>query len=198
MEVILLESIHSLGRKGQVVKVKDGFGRNYLLPQHKAMPVNPDTLNRLKNLKKRFELEEAKLVSELQELAKALGETSIEMAVKATQEGHLFGSVNASMISQELDHRGFKILDRNLRIAEPIKSVGTYTVTARLHPDVDAEFTVVVDSETGLLKEWEEQERAKAEAEAAAAAEASAEGEAGEGSGDEASAEAAAGEEASS
>jgi large subunit ribosomal protein L9 len=159
VEVILLESIQSLGRKGEVVKVRNGFGRNYLIPQRKAMPVNADTLHRLKTLKRKFEIEEAQLVSELREVADRLEGVELNVVAKATPEGHLFGSVTPQMLAIELESaHGHKFLDRAIRLGEPIKSVGKYTVAVRLHPDVEAQVTLVVDAEGGLRREPEAEE----------------------------------------
>ena len=189
MEVILLESIEGLGRKGAVVKVKRGFGRNYLLPRQKAMVASADNLFRLQRLKKKFDAEEAQLLAEIREIAAQLENVSVTLTEKATAEGHLFGSVTPAMICRQLAEQGMQVAERTIRLSEPIKAVGTYPVIVHLHPEVDVPVNVVVDAEGGLATEPEatepEAEAAKAEStdsagDSAGAAEESTESAAGE------------------
>jgi large subunit ribosomal protein L9 len=170
VEVILLETIDSLGRKGAVVKVRNGYGRNYLLPYRKAIPVNADNLNRLKTLKKKFDAEEALLVKELSQVADALEGMTLTLTVKSTAEGHLFGSVTPAMIVRELAAQGYKIGERSVRLAEPIKAVGTYSVGIRLHLDVSTKISVIVVGEGMEAVEPEVEPEAPAEEASAATA----------------------------
>ena len=147
MEVILLENIEGLGRKGDQVKVSAGFGRNNLLPGHRAMLATSDALSRLDSLKKKFAVEEAKIVSELQGVASRLEGLKIELTMRATPEGHLFGSVSPHVLAGALKDKGYDVAERDIRIKEPIKTVGTYTVGIHLHADVKVSITVVVDAE---------------------------------------------------
>ena len=176
-----MESIDGLGKKGAVVKVKDGFARNFLLPYHRAMPVTPDNLYRLVSLQKKFAEEEARLVQELSAKAKGLEGLTLTMVVKATEEGHLFGSVSQHMIAEELLAQGFQVAERGIKIGEAIKSVGTYPITVHLHSEVSANITVVVDREGGM-PEPEEAPAPEGEEgqEGAEGTQAAAEGEAGE------------------
>ena len=172
MDVILLESIDALGKKGEIVKVKNGYARNYLLPQKKAMRVTADTLFRLESLKVKFAIEENALVKEMRGVQGRMDGQVVEMNLKATEEGHLFGSVTPGMIVSALAELGYEgIKERRVRISEPIRSVGSYVVSVRLHSDVMAEITVAVDSEDGMLKQAAEKTEAAAAASAAAAAE---------------------------
>lgn len=150
MEIILLESIEGVGRKGAIVKVRDGFGRNHLLPLRKALRVNKDNLFRLQSLQKKFAVEEAKLLSELRGVAQKLESVKIQLTEKATSEGHLFGSVSTGVIARELVAKGFHVTDRQVRMEDTIKAVGTYPVSVRLHADLVVKITVVVDAEGGL------------------------------------------------
>ncbi len=147
MQVILLENIESLGRKGDQVNVRDGFGRNHLLPQRKAILATPDALSRLTTMKKKFAVEEEKLVSELKGVAGKLEGLKLELTMRATAEGHLFGSVSAHVLSGALAEKGHQVAERDIRIKEPIKTVGTYEVAIHLHADVKAGITVVVEAE---------------------------------------------------
>lgn len=147
MEIILLENIEGLGRKGEQVKVSEGFGRNHLLPHRKAILASPDALSRLVTMKKKFAVEEAKIVSELKGVAAKLEGLKLELTMRATPEGHLFGSVSAHVLVGALKDKGIEVAERDLRIKEPIKTVGTYSVGVHLHADVQVAITVVVDAE---------------------------------------------------
>jgi large subunit ribosomal protein L9 len=169
MEVILLENVEGLGRKGDRVKVSLGFGRNHLLPYHKAIAATPDALSRLDTMKKKFAVEEAKIVAELKGVAGKLEGLKITLTMRATPEGHLFGSVSAHMLATAMKERGHDVAERDVRIKEPIKEVGTYTVGVHLHADVKVEITVVVEAE-GKPEEPPAAETTAAAPEAAVAA----------------------------
>jgi len=147
MEVILLDHIDGLGRKGAVVRVRPGYARNYLLPSRKALLATKDTLFRLGSLKKQFLEEETKLLSELGVVAKQLQGMVLSLEQKANPEGHLYGSVSAQILARAIAERGLKIEDRMVKLGEPIKAVGTYPVRVRLHPDVEVDIQVVVTAE---------------------------------------------------
>jgi large subunit ribosomal protein L9 len=164
MEIILLENIEGLGRKGDQVKVREGYGRNHLLPYRKALLATPDVLSRLAAMKKKFEVEEAKIVSTLKGVAGKLEGLTLQLTMRATPEGHLFGSVSPHFLATALKEKGHEVAERDIRMKEPIKSVGTYPVGIHLHADVKVAITVVVEAEGG----------APAEGEAAAAAPATA------------------------
>ena len=147
MQIILLENIEGLGRKGDQVKVSEGYGRNHLLPFRKALAATPDALSRLDAMKKKFAVEEAKIVATLQGVAGKLEGQKIELTMRATPEGHLFGSVSARVLADALKEKGHDVAERDIRIKEPIKTVGTYAVGIHLHADVKIGITVVVDAE---------------------------------------------------
>ena len=150
MKVILLETLDELGRKGEIVQVKNGYARNFLLPRKKAMPVTKDAMNRLDSLRKRFAQEEAALVQELQGVASTISATTLEFVLKATEEGHLFGSVTPALLARSLAEKGIEVEPRTILLEEPIKTVGTFSAAIRLHPDVRATFSIVVDREGGM------------------------------------------------
>ena len=147
MQIILLENIEGIGRKGDQVKVRDGYGRNHLLPHRKALLATPDALSRLTTMKKKFAIEEAKVVAELQGVASKVEGLKLTLTMRATPEGHLFGSVSAHVLATALKELGHEIAERDIRIKEPIKTVGTYDVAIHLHADVKVAITVVVDAE---------------------------------------------------
>jgi len=149
MEVILLENIEGVGRKGDRVEVSAGYGRNHLVPNHRAILATPDALSRLETMKKRFATEEAKIVSELQGVAGRLTGLTLQLSMRATPEGHLFGSVSPQILVAALREKGVEVAERDLRLKEPIKAVGTYAVPIHLHADVRTEITVVVEAEGG-------------------------------------------------
>lgn len=155
MEVILLENIEGLGRKGDQVKVREGFGRNHLLPQRKALLASPDVLSRLASMKKKFEVEEAKIVASLKGVAGKLEGLTLQLTMRATPEGHLFGSVSPHFLATSLKEKGYDVAERDIRIKEPIKAVGTYPVAIHLHADVKVAITVVVEAEGGAPADGE-------------------------------------------
>jgi large subunit ribosomal protein L9 len=155
MQIILLENIEGLGRKGDQVKVREGYGRNHLLPYRKALLATPDVLSRLTAMKKKFEVEEAKIVSTLKGVAGKLEGLTLQLTMRATPEGHLFGSVSPHFLATALKEKGHEVADRDIRIKEPIKSVGTYPVGIHLHADVKVAITVVVEAEGGTAADGE-------------------------------------------
>jgi large subunit ribosomal protein L9 len=147
MQVILLENIEGLGRKGEQVDVRSGYGRNFLVPHHRAILATPDSLSRLDSMRTRFAAEEARVVSALQGVASQLAGLSIELTMRATPEGNLFGSVSAHLLAQALAERGFKVAERDIRMKEPIKTVGTFDVPVHLHHEVRVSVSVTVHAE---------------------------------------------------
>jgi len=172
MQVILLENIEGLSRKGDQVKVREGYGRNHLLPYRKALLATPDVLSRLTAMKKKFDVEEAKIVSVLKGVAGKLEGLSLQLTMRATPEGHLFGSVSPHFLATTLKEKGYEVEERDIRIKDPIKSVGTYPVAIHLHADVKVGISVVVEAEGGARPEGEGDAAAPAAAAAAPPADA--------------------------
>jgi len=165
MKVILRKSIESLGRTGEVVDVATGYARNYLLPKQLAYSVNADNLKRIEKEKIRFEKEERKRVEELRAFSKRLSEVSVSIEVKASEEGHLYGSVTAAMIAEALAKEGIELETRSIQLEKPIKEIGVFTVPVHLHADINSEIKVwVMDRE----KEAEAEARDKKGGQAAA------------------------------
>jgi len=172
MQIILLENIEGLGRKGDQVQVREGYGRNHLLPQRKALLASPGVLSRLTAMKKKFAVEEQKIVTALQGVAGKLEGLTLTLTMRATPEGHLFGSVSPHVLVEALHEKGFEVAERDFRIKDPIKAVGTYPVAIHLHADVKVQITVVVAAESGT----DEEGAAPADSAAAPAADESAAG----------------------
>ena len=149
MQVILLEKITNVGNLGDVVKVKDGFARNFLIPQGKAKRATPENLKAIEA--RRAELEKAaneKLVG-AQQIAESLEGKSIQVTQKAGVDGRLFGSVTNHDIAEALTRIDFKVVKSQVRMPNgPLKTVGEHTVTVAPHTDVVVEVKVVVLGET--------------------------------------------------
>lgn len=150
MQVILLENDEKLGRRGEVVSVKDGYARNYLIPKGLATYVTADNLRRAEVLKKKFIQEEMERMGQLKELAAQLGTVSLTIQAKASEEGNLFGSVGASQILEALEQQGYTLEAKVVKLEENIKQVGVYSVPVMLHADIRTEIKVwVVEEKDG-------------------------------------------------
>jgi large subunit ribosomal protein L9 len=138
MKVILTQDIPALGKKTQVVEVKPGYARNYLLPQGKAMLAGPGSLKQLENRIKTEEQTLSKKKKEAEELAKKLNEVSCTATVQAGEDDKLFGSVTSADISELLAAQGVKLDKHKIVLEQPIKKLGVYNIPVKLHADVEA------------------------------------------------------------
>src|SRR5439155_23996791 len=139
MEVILRHAVENLGKPGDVVKVKNGYARNYLLPHNLAYEATPGNLKRTQQARERPEAAENQRRGSAQEIATKLEQVSLTFSARVGEEGKLFGSVTASDIAQQLEQQGFHVEKRQVDLHEPIKSLGVYRVPVRLHADVKPE-----------------------------------------------------------
>jgi len=144
MDVILRQAIESLGNPGDVVKVKPGFARNYLLPRGLAYEATAGNLKRIQQEKDRLEQAENLRRNSAQDLAKRIEQVSLTFSARVGEEGKLFGSVTSADIAQQLEAQGLTIEKRQIDLHEPIKSLGVYKVPIRLHADVKPEIRVWV------------------------------------------------------
>ena len=144
MEVILRQSVENLGNPGDVVKVKNGYARNYLLPRGLAFEATAGNLKRIQQEKERLEAAESQRRSTAQDLATKLEQVSLTFSARVGEEGKLFGSVTASDIAQQLEAQGFDVEKRQIDLHEPIRALGVYRVPVRLHADVKPEIRVWV------------------------------------------------------
>jgi len=147
MKVILRQDVDNLGVMGEVVNVKDGYGRNYLIPRELAYYATEAAIKRLEVEKKQFAKRLAEEKVHAEEMAIKVADIQISLAMKVGEEGKLYGSVNQLMISQELKLRGFDIDRKNIIIEDPIKSLGVFDIKVKLHPEVIAQLKVWVISE---------------------------------------------------
>ncbi|HEX4469275.1 MAG TPA: 50S ribosomal protein L9 [Gemmatimonadaceae bacterium] len=144
MEVILRRAVENLGKPGDVVKVKNGYGRNYLLPHNLAYEATPGNLKRIQQERDRLDAAEGQRRDSAQEVATKLEQVSLTFSARVGEEGKLFGSVTAADIAQQLEQQGFHIEKRQIDLHEAIKSLGVYRVPIRLHADVKPEIRVWV------------------------------------------------------
>ena len=144
MEVILRQAVENLAKPGDVVKVKNGYARNYLLPHNLAYEATPGNLKRIQQERDRLEAAENQRRGTAQELATKLEQVSLTFSARVGEEGKLFGSVTASDIAQQLEQQGYHLEKRQIDLHEPIKSLGVYRVPIRLHADVKPEIRVWV------------------------------------------------------
>lgn len=155
MKLLLKEDVKHLGRVGDVVEVKDGYGRNFLLPQGLALSVTRSNLEAMDAEKKRRQAVEDAKVGEYRILAERISATDVILRERTSDGTHLYGSVSAKDIAAGLAEQGLEMDADKIEIATPIRLVGTYTVGVRLHRDVVAEVKVWV---TDLKDEEDEDE----------------------------------------
>ena len=147
MEIILLEDVEKLGVRGQLVKVADGYGRNYLLPKKLAVAATPQNRKWVEQQRVRFLKQTAKEKSEAEELAKLLEGVSVVVTRKAGEHGTLFGSVTALDVEEGLAAQGYKIDRRKIQLDQPLKVLGEYDVPVKLHREVTTAVKVKVEPE---------------------------------------------------
>lgn len=149
MQVILLEKVINLGGLGDVVKVKDGFARNFLLPQGKAKRATPENLAEFEKRRTELEKAQADALAAAQEKGARLDSLMIQITQKAGVDGHLFGSVTTFDIVEALKGQGFEVERSMIRLPQgPLKTVGDHSVTVALHTDVLIHIKVSVLGET--------------------------------------------------
>ncbi len=146
MQVVLTEDIPKLGLAGEVVKVRPGFGRNFLLPQGKAMLATPGRVKRLEHQRRVVDEKQRKDVAVQEEIARGLAGVDLTFEMQASPEGKLFGSVTNADIAARLAEGGFEIDRRKIELAEAIKQAGDHSASVRLHREVIAELQVKVVS----------------------------------------------------
>lgn len=149
MEVILKEDIEKLGSRGDVVKVAEGYGRNFLLPRKLAIEANKGNKTVIEQMKASAVRRSATEKAEAEQLAKQFDNVSLEFTRKVGEKDHLFGSVTSSDIAEQLEKKGFTVDRRKIQLDEPLKSLGEYDVPIKLHKEVTARFKVTVKKEDG-------------------------------------------------
>ena len=149
MQIILMEKVVNLGGLGDVVKVKDGYARNYLLPQGKARRVTPENIALFEAKRAELEKAQAEKLSEAQEKAAKLQGLMVQIARKAGVDGRLFGSVSAADIADALATQGYTVEKTDIRLPNgPLKQIGDVQLEVALHADVVSSITVSVLGES--------------------------------------------------
>ena len=144
MEVILRQAVENLGKPGDVVKVSNGFARNFLLPRGVAFEATPGNLKRIAQEKGRLEAAENERRAEAQALAAKLEQVSLTFSARVGEDGKLFGSVTSADIVHQLETQGFQIEKRQIDLHEPLKALGVFRGPVRLHADVKPEIRIWV------------------------------------------------------
>jgi large subunit ribosomal protein L9 len=165
MKVILIDEIRGLGTRGDVVNVKDGYARNFLIPKKLAREATPGNMKAIEQERKKWDLlaqQEKEVAAKAAERVKG---TKVTIQKRVGENGHLFGSVTANEIADALVAKGIDVDKRRIELAHPIKSLGTHDVEVRLHRDVNAQIQVeVVPMGHESIIPKEEPKAAKAEA----------------------------------
>ena len=145
MKVILLQDVKGKGKKGQMLEVSDGYARNFMLPKKLAIEATPDAINTMRMNDKATQERIAKEKAEALALSKQLREMTLTVTAKGGGAGRLFGSVTNQEIADALEKKsGIKLDKRKIAISDPIKAVGTYTVTCKLGYEINAQLTVKI------------------------------------------------------
>ena len=147
MKLLLKEDVTGLGFCGDEVEVKDGYGRNFLIPNGKALLATPKNLKQFKHQKSIVSGRLKKVKSAADALAQEIGEVTCTLKKKVGDQGKLFGSVTTQEISESLRAQGVELDRRKIQLGEPIKSLGDFEVSVKLHPDVTAKIKVIVMQE---------------------------------------------------
>jgi large subunit ribosomal protein L9 len=147
MKLILREDVENLGKGGDLVDVKPGYGRNFLLPRGLAVVANTKNVRELEHQRSVASAKAAKLKASAEAVAKRLAETPVVLKRKAGEQDKLFGSVTASDIAEALAARGLQLDRRSIDLAEPIKTVGDFEVPVKLHHEVVGKAKVKVEAE---------------------------------------------------
>ncbi len=142
MKVILKENIDTLGHIGDIVKVAPGYARNYLIPKGLAVEATLKNAKELEHVKRQMEYKKNKLLEQVKALAARIEAVTLNLAHQAGEEGKLFGAVTNMELAEQLHAQGIEIDRKKIILAEPIKHVGEFTATVKLHPEVSANLKV--------------------------------------------------------
>ncbi len=146
MKVILLNDVKGSGKKGEIVNVSDGYARNYLFKNGLAKEANSANLAQNKQQKESSAFHKSIEIAEAKELAKKLSTKTVTLSIKCGENGKIFGSVTSKEIADELIKQGIEIDKRKIVLESPIKNSGIYTITAKIYPEITAQFKVVVQA----------------------------------------------------
>ena len=142
MKVILREDVESLGRMGDLVKVSDGYARNFLIPKNKAAEATDKSVKALEHVKRLIADKARKIKKEFEDLAKKINATPITIPVQIGEEGKLFGSVTNKDIAEALSREGIQVDKRRIQLEDPLKEQGEFTISIQVYHDVTAHLKV--------------------------------------------------------
>ncbi|MGA7460783.1 MAG: 50S ribosomal protein L9 [Candidatus Korobacteraceae bacterium] len=164
MEVILKEDVAKLGSRGDVIKVAEGYGRNFLLPKKLAIEATPANRAVIEQMKAASVRRQAREKGDAESLGKQLAGVELGFTRKSGEHDQLFGSVTSADIARELEHKGFSIDRRKIQLDEPLKAIGDFNVPIKLHKDVVVPVKVTIQKEAGSEVAAPKTEEAGAEA----------------------------------
>ncbi|HIW02096.1 MAG TPA: 50S ribosomal protein L9 [Candidatus Protoclostridium stercorigallinarum] len=144
MKVILLKDVKGSGKKGDVVNVSDGYANNYLIKQGLAQPATAQNISLLEAQRSSEAYKKATALKDAKELAAKLSETKVELKAKIGANGKLFGSLSSQAIAEALEKAGVTVDKKKIVLDSPIKQIGEYKITVKLHPEVSAKITLSV------------------------------------------------------
>lgn len=147
MRIILRQDIETLGNIGEIVNVKPGYARNYLIPNQMAYFATQGAINKIEQEKKQYLIKMSEVKADAEKLAEKFDELQVTIAMKVGEEGKLYGSVTTQMIANELAIQGYQVDKRDVTIVDQIKTLGVFQVKIKLHPEVQANLKVWVISE---------------------------------------------------
>jgi large subunit ribosomal protein L9 len=147
MQIILQQDVEKLGTRGQVLEVKEGYARNYLLPQKLALEASPTNMKRLEKMRAVFAKHEATEKEAAEKLAEMLNGISLTLTRKAGDNDQLFGSVTSTDIADAIAAQGYTVDKRKIQLVDPVKLVGEYQVPVKLHREVTASVKLTVQKE---------------------------------------------------
>jgi len=147
MQVILLEDVKALGKKGQIVNVNDGYARNFILPKKLGVEANGKNMNDLKLQKANEEKIKKEQLEQAQAFAKQVEAAVVNVTIKSGEGGKTFGSVSTKEIATAAEKAGLKLDKKKMMLDEPIRSLGTHIIQVKLHKDVTAKLTVKVSEQ---------------------------------------------------
>ena len=151
MKLILLQDVENLGEEGDIVTVKDGYGRNYLIPQRLGRVASEGAVRHQQEVKRQRSRKLAMVREDAAAIKEQLDEANVVIAAKTGEENRIFGTVTSQQVAVELNKQGFEIDRRDVELDEDIRMIGVYTATVKVHRDIQAKVKIQVISESGEI-----------------------------------------------
>ncbi len=147
MQILLLQDVENLGEEGEIVSVKDGYGRNYLIPQKLALMATPGTVKARQEELRQASRKRAKLKESAEQQAAELAKTEVVITAKVGEENRIFGTVTPTQVADALQQQGYEVDRRQVEMDEDVRMLGVYTASVKLHKEVHAKVKVRVEPE---------------------------------------------------